>query len=77
MSVTFWIRRFSIVLAGSFAIIGGVHWAKGHSFEDSVRFGLAWGVITAAVFVAGRLYSFRRGRHCAICRDTPEMRVGG
>jgi len=73
VGTTFWIKRFLTVLVGAFAIIGTVQMLKGHDLPYSVTQAALWGVITATVFTVGRLYHSRRGRHCAICRDTPEM----
>jgi len=70
----FWIRRFFLVFAGALAIISGVQLAKGNTPEYALAEGLLWSAITAAVFTAGRIYKSRKGQHCAICADTPEMR---
>jgi hypothetical protein len=69
----FWIKRFLTVLAGAFVIIGAVQMLKGHDFPYAVTQAAIWGAITAIVFTVGRLYQSRRGQHCAICKDTPEM----
>ncbi|HWU76162.1 MAG TPA: hypothetical protein VN043_06645 [Rhodanobacter sp.] len=74
MGTTFWIKRFLAVLVGSFVIIGAAQMLKGHDSRYSLTQAAIWGAITATVFTVGRLYQSRRGQHCAICKDTPEMR---
>jgi hypothetical protein len=69
----FWIKRFLTVLAGAFVVIGAAQMIKGHDVPYAATQAAIWSVITAIVFTAGRLYQSRRGQHCAICKDTPEM----
>lgn len=73
MGTTFWIKRFLVVLVGAFVIIGAAQMLKGHDLPYSVTQAAIWGSITATVFTVARLYQSRRGQHCAICKDTPEM----
>ena len=73
MGPRFWIRRFLVVFAGAFTIICGVQFLKHRDFHYAVTQGLIWGGITATVFAVARIYQSRRGEHCAICKDTPEM----
>ena len=73
MGVAFWVRRFFVVLVGAFVLITGVQLLKGHARDAALVHGLIWAPLTAAVFVTGRLYQSRRGQHCAVCQDTPEM----
>jgi len=70
---TFWIKRFFTVLMGAFVVIGVVQMLKGHDVPYSVTQAAIWSVAAATVFTVGRLYQSHRGRHCAICKDTPEM----
>lgn len=74
MGAAFWVKRFFVVMMGAFAIISLVQWLKGHGPAYALAQGALWGVISATVFVSGRIYQSRRGRHCSICKDTPEMR---
>lgn len=74
MGTAFWIKRFLIVLVGAFVVIGAAQMLKGHDLPYSVTQGAIWGVITATVFIVARLFQSRRGQHCAVCKDTPEMR---
>ena len=74
MSTRFWIKRFLIVFAGAFAIIFAAQMIKGHNLIYSATQGVVWGSIAAAIFTAARIFQSRKGQHCAICRDTPEMR---
>ncbi len=73
MSTIFWIKRFFTVLAGAFVVIGIAQALKGHSWPYSASQGAIWGLIAATVFVVARFFQARRGQHCAVCRDTPEM----
>jgi len=73
MGITFWIKRFFTVLMGAFVVIGVVQMLKGHDVPYSVTQAAIWSVAAATVFTVGRLYQSHRGRHCAICKDTPEM----
>ncbi len=73
MGLSFWIRRYLTVLVIAFAILTTIHWLKGNNVQVSLEFGLLWSLITTTVFTAARIYHSRRGQHCAICKDTPEM----
>jgi hypothetical protein len=74
MGTAFWIKRFLTVLACAFIIIGAAQLLKGHDVQYAASQAAIWGVITAAVFTGARFWQARKGRHCAICKDTPEMR---
>jgi len=76
MGTAFWIRRFLVVFAGAFVVIAGVALLKGHAPEEAALHGLLWGALSAAMFTGSRIYQSRRGVHCAICKDTPEMQSG-
>jgi hypothetical protein len=73
VDTAFWIKRFFTVLVGAFVIIAAAQVIKGHDYYYAVMQGGIWGIITAAVFIGARLYQSRKGQHCAICKDTPEM----
>ena len=73
MSTGFWIRRFLVVLALAFAVICTAHLLRGRGFEYSVTQAAIWSAISALVFTVARFFQARRGQHCAICNDTPEM----
>ena len=73
MGAAFWIRRFFMVLVLAGLIVALAQWVKGHSLQYAITQGAIWGSVSAAVFVAARIYQSRRKQHCAICRDTPEM----
>ncbi|MBK0392458.1 hypothetical protein [Ramlibacter algicola] len=69
MGTAFWIRRFAFMFVIAFVITGGSQLLRGRAVEASLEHGLLWGLVSAAVFVGGRLYQSRRGRHCALCND--------
>lgn len=71
MGIAFWIRRFVFVLAITFAIICSAQWLKGHTLEFSIKHAGSWALIATSIFIAGRYYDSSRGRHCALCNDTP------
>lgn len=73
MSNGFWIKRFLWVLAGAFVVICAVQWLKTQDLPHAATHAGLWSVITAAVFTVGRYFQARRGQHCALCQDTPEM----
>lgn len=74
MSIMFWIKRFLIVFACASSIIFAAQMIKGHRLAYSVMQGVVWGSIAAVIFTGARIFQSRNGQHCAICRDTPEMR---
>jgi hypothetical protein len=74
MGRAFWIKRFLAATALVFAILMIVELLKGHALEPALAFSALWSLITSAVFTGARIYQSRKGRHCAICRDTPESR---
>lgn len=73
MGTAFWVKRFLTVLAGAFAIICAAQLARGHDVGYSATQGVIWGLISASVFTIARFRQARKGQHCALCRDTPEM----
>ena len=77
MGMAFWLRRYLFVFVAAFAVIGLGQLLKGHGVEDAARHALLWATISGSVFVAGRMYQSGRGRHCVLCRDTPDMRDAG
>ena len=74
MGTAFWIKRFLVVLAGAFVIICGAQLLKGHELAYAATQGGIWGLVSAGIFTAVRFRQARKGQHCALCRDTPEMR---
>ena len=74
MGAVFWIRRFSVVLAGAFVVICIAQLLKGHPLSYAAQQGAIWGIISSIVFTVARFFQARRGQHCVICKDTPEMR---
>ena len=73
MDTAFWIRRFLTVLAGAFVIIAVAQRLQGHDWPYAASEAAIWGAISATVFTTARFFQARRGQHCALCRDTPEM----
>lgn len=73
MGLGFWIKRFLVVLAGSFAIICAAQLWKGHDVVYATSQAAIWSILAALVFTVSRYFQARRGQHCAICKDTPQM----
>ncbi|HEY5809003.1 MAG TPA: hypothetical protein VIT67_13590 [Povalibacter sp.] len=76
MGTAFWIKRFFTVLIIAFAVICAAQLLKGRDLADAVTQAVIWSVFSAAVFTAARIVQSRRGQHCAVCKDTPEMQQG-
>lgn len=74
MGTLFWLRRLLQVFVIAFVVIAGAQLLRGHTPADAVHQALLWAAISSGVFVAARIRQSRRGQHCALCRDTPEMR---
>lgn len=75
MGKAFWIRRFLVVWGLAFVVVALSQILKGREPIYAVTEGGRWGLLSAAVFVTARVWQSRRKQHCAICRDTPEMRA--
>ena len=75
MGAMFWIRRFLLVFGGALVVIVGAQLLKGHTIAYAALQGLLWAAISATVFTGARIFQSRQGRHCALCRDTPEMLI--
>lgn len=76
MGTAFWIRRYLTVLVGAFVVIGAAQLLRGHDPVYAAGQAGIWAFISATVFTGARFFQARQGRHCAICKDTPEMRPG-
>jgi len=77
VSIAFWIKRFLTVLFGAFVVIYAAQLLRGHTLPYSIEQAAFWAAISATVFTVGRFFQARQGRHCAICKDTPEMQQMG
>ncbi|ACV27937.1 hypothetical protein [Kangiella koreensis] len=74
MSYSFWIKRFFAVLIGVFVVVAVAQYLKNDDVAYALTQGAIWAPITAIIFTASRFFQARRGQHCALCKDTPEMR---
>jgi sensor domain CHASE-containing protein len=74
MPLSFWIRRYVSVLVGAFVVIAAAQLLQGHAWQDSLADAALWAAVSATVFTVARYLQARRGQHCALCRDTPELR---
>lgn len=73
MGAAFWIRRFARVFAGAFALIVASHLLRGRGLAHALTEAALWATLSAIVFTGARLVQSRRGQHCAVCRDTPDV----
>jgi len=73
MSFAFWIRRFLTVLIGAFVVIFLAQQLRGHDLAYAAVQASIWAPLSAAIFTVARFFQARRGQHCALCKDTPEM----
>lgn len=76
MPPAFWVKRFLTVFGGSFAILLTVGLFKGRPVATAASESGLWAAISTTIFVATRSYHSRKGRACALCRDTPEPDPG-
>ena len=74
MPLSFWIRRYVSVLVGAFVVIAAAQLLQGHAWQDALADAALWAAVSATVFTVARYLQARRGQHCALCRDTPELR---
>jgi hypothetical protein len=74
MGSGFWVKRFVTVLLGASLIIGVAQLLRGRDLTRALAEGAEWGLLAATVFTTSRYFQSRKGQHCAICKDTPEMR---
>ncbi|MBY0573483.1 MAG: hypothetical protein K2P84_07355 [Undibacterium sp.] len=73
MGLLFWIRRFITVFVVAFILIAGAQMLRGHDIAYALEQGLIWSFISSSIFVISRFIQARNKKHCALCRDTPEM----
>ena len=73
MGGAFWVRRLLTVLAGAFVVIAAAQLLRGRAVEEAIPHASLWAPVAAVIFTGSRLYQSRRGQHCAICKDTPQM----
>jgi hypothetical protein len=72
MKPSFWIRRFVFVFLGVFAVLAVAGFARARPWQVVLADSALWSALSSTLFVAARLYQSSRGRHCALCGDTPE-----
>ena len=64
------------VFLGVFAVLLVIGLLKGRALAAAALQSALWAGITTTIFIATRIYRSRRGQHCELCRDTPQMRQG-
>jgi len=76
MPLSFWIKRFLTVFLGAFVVLLVVGILKEKAFAVAAKEAALWAGIAATIFLATRIYRSRKGQHCELCGDTPQMREG-
>ncbi|MBD3668966.1 MAG: hypothetical protein HUJ16_13445 [Kangiella sp.] len=74
MGYSLWIKRFITILTAAFIVIAGAQYLKNNDLSYALLQGAIWAPITATLFTVSRFFQAKRGQHCALCKDTPEMR---
>ena len=77
MTLFFWIKRFVTVFAGVFLVLFAVGLLRSRPLAQVATESAVWAGIGSTIFLVTRIYRSRRGEHCALCKDTPEMLAGG
>ncbi len=77
MKLSFWIRRFLVVCLGAFAVLFAVALLRGRSAATAATESAIWSLVATIIFITTRVIRSRRGQHCELCRDTPELAGGG
>jgi hypothetical protein len=77
MGPAFWVRRFCVVFLLALVVITGAQRLRGHAVADIIGESALWAAISAAVFTGARIRQSQKGRHCALCGDTPELQQRG
>lgn len=72
MPIKKWIIQYLIAVPVVALLLGGVQMLKGRELDYAVEFGLLWGVISATIFVATRIYYYKKGLYCKVGADLPE-----
>ncbi|KGQ20522.1 hypothetical protein LF41_1059 [Lysobacter dokdonensis DS-58] len=69
-----WLRWLLTAFALIFPVLLATYLMRDRPLAQAVSEALAWGGISAWVYVAARVNAVRRGRRCALCEDP--SRVG-
>lgn len=72
MPIRKWIIQYLIAVPVVALLLGGVQMLKGRELEYAVEFGLLWGFISATIFLATRIYYYKKGLYCKVCNDLPD-----
>jgi hypothetical protein len=67
-----WVRHFLMALGASTVFLLAVYVMRGMDLDRAIREAAMWGLIAASIFIGGRYYNAKRGKACALCRDTAE-----
>ncbi|UHQ18360.1 hypothetical protein LVB87_09000 [Lysobacter sp. KIS68-7] len=67
-----WFRWLVSAFAIAFPVLFAAYLLRGQSMSHALSESLAWGAISAWVFVMGKINNVRRGRRCAACETLAE-----
>lgn len=71
-SKQFWVKRYLWVTGIVFMILMASALLRGRSVDTALSESFFWALVTAAIFTGSRYYQARRGKACALCKDTVE-----
>jgi len=66
-----WLIQYAFALPVVFVVLAGVQYVKGHTFADSVQFGVFWSLLSVVIFAIRRYYNFRKNIACTLCKELP------
>lgn len=69
MPIKRWLIQFAWQMPLLALILGGLQYLRGRGPDYSIEFGLIWGTLSAAIYLATRIYYFRKGMYCKVCKD--------
>jgi len=76
MTFSFWLQRFLTVFTGVGVVLLAVYLARGRPLAPAAGEAAGWAGAATVIFIATRVYRSRRGQHCELCGDTPQLRPG-
>ncbi|MBT1064277.1 hypothetical protein KJY73_11870 [Bowmanella sp. Y26] len=71
MPIKKWFIQYLLGFPILFALLSGIQYLKGRSWDYALSFGLLWSLISLAIFASTRLYYYRKGMYCKVCNDLP------
>ncbi|MCW5558766.1 MAG: hypothetical protein KIT22_13175 [Verrucomicrobiae bacterium] len=66
-------KRFLTIFGGVFVILLITRLLRGRTLAEAAVYSAIWSAVSTGIFLATQFYRSRKGQHCELCRDTPEM----